>query len=528
MTLRNYAVSDTPGTMRRMGRSVAAPRRLHALGLLLALAACSERPGARTSVVLIVADTLRGDVFLSPVWESSTPHLDRLAEDGIFFPHCYSHAPLTLPSHVALFSSRHPHENGTLVNGQPINSDLPLLAEWLAEHGYETRAAVSIATLWPPALDAGIDRGFHRFALAPEEVAPGPSLNAQLLPLLDGLNPDQPFFLLAHYSDPHQPWNAHGTETRFARLLLDGEEIKRLSTSDATWWSDDWVLEPGHHELTVVSEDVFRLRRIRLTGPNPNEHLIDEIDLTPTTERRYSFRVPPFADEGGRYRIDLWIHDVPTPEEVRVRYYGEVHALDNAVGELLRALKERHLYEDTLILFTSDHGEGLGEHGTIGHVKHLHRELLHVPLLIKLPADCGELATLVEAARGLVPQIDLVPTILDLLGLPPLPGATGRSLMEGGNRILLAETHRPEAPRDLVSMRDLSCLVVFDPETDGFQVFDLEADPEEVNDLGSEGLVLRPEWAKQLRRAAQSAKDQSNDFGVLDREAEARLRVLGY
>lgn len=495
---------------------------------LIALCACSERPGPRTSVVLIVADTLRADSLLDPVWDSTTPNLDRLAEDGIFFPHCFSHAPMTLPAHASLFSSRHPHQSGVLVNGQSIDPDLPLLAGWLAERGYDTRAAVSIATLWPPSPGGGLDRGFGEFSFPPEEVAPGPSLNASLLPLLDDLGRDNPFFLLAHYSDPHQPWNAHGAALRSARLSLDGEELATLQTSETTWWDRELGLTPGEHVLRIVSDDAFRLRRIRLTPTASGPRLIDEVDLTPTNERRFVFHVPSSSVPGGGYRLDLWIHDAPTPEEIRSRYVGEVRALDKAVGALLQGLKDRGLYEQTLILFTSDHGEGLGEHGTIGHVRHLHRELVHVPFILKLPAFMNEPEALAQAAGGLVPHIDLVPTILDLLGLPPLPGANGRTLLERGERILMAETHRPEAPRDLICLRDLSCLMVFDPEADSFEVFDLEADPGEVNDLGPAGLALRPAWPQQLRRAARIALDASTSSGSLDPEAEARLRALGY
>ena len=260
---------------------------------LAALAGCSDRPGTHTSVVMIVADTLRADALLDPVWQSATPNLDRLAEDGLFFSQCFAHAPMTLPSHAALFSSRLPHQSGVLVNGQAVDAELPLLAEYLSERNFETRAAVSIATLWPSAPGAGLDRGFANFVNPPQEVAPGPALNAQLLPLLDGLSSDRNFFLLAHYSDPHQPWNAHGTEGHSARLTLDGAELATLPTSEATWWESELELTPGEHELLVASDAMFRLRRIRVDGPDAAPALLDETDLTPTLERSFLLTIPP-------------------------------------------------------------------------------------------------------------------------------------------------------------------------------------------------------------------------------------------
>ena len=497
-------------------------------GLLL-LGSCGDGGGPRTSVVMIVADTLRADALLSPVWESNTPNLDRLVEDGIFFPHCYSHAPMTLPSHAALFSSRLPHQSGVLVNGQTVAEDLPLLAEHLAEHGYATRAAVSIATLWPSAPGKGLARGFDTFVNPPQEVAPGPALNSQLLPLLDDLEAGAEFFLLAHYSDPHQPWNAHGVESRTARVLLDGVQLAELSTSETTWWERELKLSPGEHELQILSDSDFRLRRLRLGLAGAATPLVDEVDLTPTQERRITFQVPPSSNgQLAPSTVSLWIHDAPSPAEISARYTREVRALDEAIGELLAGLRDRGLYDDTLILFTADHGEGLGEHGTIGHVQHLHRELLQVPLIIKLPADQTAPASLLTSAQHLVPHIDLVPTIVELLELPSLPGSQGRSLLEPGQRILLAETHRPEARRDLFCLRDQACLMVFDPDADSFKVFDLAADPEELHDLGGAGLSMRPAWPEQLRRAAANAALQGRGPTLLDAETEARLRALGY
>ena len=124
-----------------------------ALGGLLVLAGCGggegDAPRKRPSVVLIVVDTLRADAVLDPRGQCDTPNIDALARDGVAFERAFSHAPMTLPSHTALFSSRPPFETGVFNNWQPVREDLPLLAQWLEEYGYQTHAVISLGTLDP-------------------------------------------------------------------------------------------------------------------------------------------------------------------------------------------------------------------------------------------------------------------------------------------------------------------------------------------------------------------------------------------
>ena len=105
-------------------------------------------------------------------------------------------------------------------------------------------------------------------------------------------------------------------------------------------------------------------------------------------------------------------------------YDGEIAYADEIVGSLIASLKRRELYDDALVVLLSDHGEGLGDHGEQEHGLFLYRETIRVPLVIKLPRQQSagrRVATPVQ-------HIDLVPTILDALKLPPLPALHGRSL----------------------------------------------------------------------------------------------------
>ncbi len=113
-------------------------------------------------------------------------------------------------------------------------------------------------------------------------------------------------------------------------------------------------------------------------------------------------------------------------DEVSLLYDAEVAANDRSFGALLDALRERGLYDETLIVFVADHGEELGEHGGLGHAHSLYSDQLDIPLVIKLPSQASQTAG--RRVSRLAQQVDLVPTLLAAAGLPGVPGLPGADL----------------------------------------------------------------------------------------------------
>jgi arylsulfatase A-like enzyme len=144
--------------------------------------------------------------------------------------------------------------------------------------------------------------------------------------------------------------------------------------------------------------------------------------------------------------------DPNTPPVPAQLYDGEVHYLDERLGRFLRYLRTRGLLEHTLLVVMADHGESFGEHGHDGHGRCLHEEVMHVPLIVRMPGASG--GRRVTERVGLV---DVAPTILELAGAPPLPNADGRSLvaaLRGGAvaaRPLVAELQGPLGPMNGVA-----------------------------------------------------------------------------
>ncbi len=470
----------------------------------------------------MVVDTLRGDALSDAAGAPRTPALHALAREGVSFARAFSHAPMTLPAHAALFASRLPHESGVTNNGQAVPRDLPLLAEHLAERGYRTAAAVSLATLWPVSPGSGLDRGFERFAPGAWEIADSVEAGERVEALLDEIAGDEPFFLFAHFADPHEPYEAHGTVRRTVEIELDGLPLDEVSTADSSRWVREVTLEPGPHRLVVKGREPFRLRSFAAFDgerPVPFDWIEGEA-MRPTREVHLGLGGP----EGGprRVRLEGWFCDVPNLEEIRTRYRLEVESADRAVGRLLDSLRRRGLLEDSLLIVTSDHGEALGEHGCVGHVVNLHEEMLRVPLLVRLPG--GERPPwILRRAHELVRHIDLAPTILDILGIGGWEGMRGRSLRLDGPRVLLAETHPPEAPRELYALRDEDYLLVLDAAARRLRMYDLAADPLELEDVFRRLGHLREPWQTRLLDLARRGVGTAPDPRV-----RRRLEALGY
>ena len=479
-----------------------------------------------TGLVLVVIDTLRADLGAALAGEVAAPNVERLARAGARFEHAFAHASSTVPSHAALFASRLPHECGVVANGQQVRADVPLLAEHLRDQGWQTLAVISLGSV----LTGDLRRGFEVWGPAADQfIAEATAVRARLVEVLDHIDPERPFFLFAHFSDPHEPYNDHGSDAA-CELRIDGGAPERLTTSVMTHLRRELDLAPGEHRLELTSSRELRLRSISIETPAGElEPTFLEGQLKLPAERlELAFTVP---EGDGPCQLALWVTDHPAREEVPGRYASEVEYVDAELGVLLDELEARGLDERALIVLTSDHGESIGERRFIGHTRTLHDELLRVPLVIRPPAGSDRTPLLRARSQALVGLMDVVPTALDLLGLPPLEGQLGNSLLDAfPERPIVAETSAVDRMSGqsrlrLIALRDANTKLVHDVRRDRFELYLLEADPGEREDrfeqLGDE----HAEWARALRALAEQARASE---GELAEDALETLRALGY
>ncbi len=455
-----------------------------AAALGLALAACSAEQ--RPNVVLVVVDTLRADRLSIHGYERPTsPNLERLSADSVVFDNALTVMSHTLPAHVSLLTGVHPAAHQVLSNGWVYDGPWPTLASRLGGAGYTTAAFVSG---FPLVRRAGLARGFEVYedvVIAGKKHAKveGEITNRRVLRWLRE-PPGSPFFLLVHYYDAHTPY---------------------------TW------PEAGPLPLPVDVALRERLARDGLAG----------------------LEVRDVKSSGIRFRgreIDL--------AEASNVYDNLVRRVDGLVGELIDELEERGLLDETLVVVTSDHGEGLGQHGYYSHGLHLYEEQLRIPLIVRAPRSVGSTPGRVAAAVSL---LDIAPTVIELAGLPADPALHGRSLVEALSgarpaepRYLVAQRrHFPErslqargrfaSPTPLHAVRGDGPLKYLRDGSGQEELYDLAADPLELHTLARE----RRAEAAELRRLLEerlAALDPGTPIteSEVDEETRRRLEELGY
>ncbi len=443
--------------------------------LLFALAACSPRgiPGP-PGLLLISLDTTRSDHLSAYGYPRETsPELDALARQGVRFEAAYAASASTGPSHATLFTSLHPLRHGVVKNGVPLAEDRETLAEQLRANGFQTAAVVSSFVL-----DAkfGFAQGFDVYDddfVAEEATVSLSEWEGHEVPggfdrrgdhttrralhwLREGRDPARPFFLFAHYFDPH---------------------------------------------LSYAPPEPFATR--------------------------FEAELPASAR-----RLDRLV----------ARYDGEIAFADQAVGELLQGLEALGLADTTLVIVSGDHGEGLMQHGMLGHGVHLYEEAVRVPLLLRWPGRLPRRHTVDEP----VATVDIAPTALELLGLGPQSGLEGESLAPAARGEARLDAERPiylfRRPYQSAWVADLGRLYVNGTllgirqgrwkyiEGDAMgtrELFDLEAERPERRNL----VHAHPEKARELAgrleewRRLQGAAPGATEVSPEDREA---LRALGY
>jgi arylsulfatase A-like enzyme len=419
------------------------------------------------NVVVYVIDTLRADhLGCYGGAADGTPRIDAFARSAVRFAHAVSQSSWTLPSIASLLTGLSPAGHGAADLAHGIRPDVATLAEVLARSSYSTAAFV---TNYLGSGVYGLDRGFETFRFYPERGATrrkvylrSDALYRRIVRWLDR-RPGGPFMLWVHATDPHYPYLPPPRHTRWRMApSTDRQEIDRIV--------DD--LRPLHN-----------------------------------------------GNEGWGSRPAAVAPDVVAL--LRDLYAGEVRAADRWFGGLLDELESRGLLDNTVIALTSDHGEEFLEHGGLAHGQTLYREVLDVPLLVRLPGGVAG-GTSVD---GLARHVDLLPTILSLVGVPAPPGLDGVALFG-------PDASTPETAYAALRLGRFDQDAVVTPRwkvirnlrTSRVWLFDTVADPMERIEVGAGG-DLRLQYATtRLQRLTERGAAGPPVGG----DRVERLQALGY
>ena len=494
-----------------------------------------------TNVVLIVVDTLRADYLGAYGSEAKTPHMDALAERGILFEHAYSHVPITVPSHSSMFTSLIPTEHAALNNGSILGGAHSTLAELMRDSYRNTAGFVSLGVL---KREFGVAQGFDQYYddFESDWWKSASEVNADLIPWLERQS-SEPFFLWAHYSDPHEPYTPPGRSYPVQRAHY-GDRSDAEVTADGKTNALEFDWPPGTTNVNLSSlsgRALIRINNLRATGQltatcsegcterYPNPPAVEFVTRLPAT-----IAVNNPTDTAVSGSVMFRVSERLSNEDVRTRYREEVEYVDREIGRLLTAVAEASGDRDTLVILTADHGEELGLHGPPGHVSRLYDSVLRVPLIMSWP---GQLPAGVRVADA-VSHIDLLPTVLDLLNVPDRTPRSGQRLspllktaQESVAKVpIIAETFRPESPKDRKAIISDRFKLILTPEDALEELYDLDQDPDEQHNL----VFDDPDTAASLTKillaglAEAEARAAVPEQQTLSEEQLERLRSLGY
>lgn len=468
----------------------------------------------KPNVILIVLDTFRSDHINADI----TPSIDLFSKNSLVYKNCISISPWTLPSHASIFTGQYPmthgahfikHPQKNSKNYYPLSSKKTTLTEILNKAGYKSYGVVSNYAYLNTT--SGISQGFDFYD-----------------------SKCNPAF---HY---------YSLEETLSRVPFISGIIKSLSKLSGLYESKLQYFRKPVRLAEDINKSVKRVIKKHFSNSrNPFFLFINYMD----THIPY---IPP-KEYRDRSKIkEKWLeHFYPpgwgdimqkkrgmTKEEsghIHAAYKGEAAYLDKELGKFLAYLKNIGVYNDSMIIITSDHGEFLGEHSFVGHGGFsLYNEVLSVPLIVKYPGNKSN-----GKSSKMVQQVDILPTILKVLDIKIPSFVEGVPLDEvKSQRSIVSEFY--EDPLFIFKFgnrfrKRAKSLINFPYKyilnyRSKNELYNIKKDPkEEKNLINKENIVASKmrktliEWVKQRKKFIQKKKNKK----ITTEEVE-RLKSLGY
>ncbi len=451
------------------------------------------------NIIMISLDTTRADhiaCYGHPFIK--TPHIDNFAKESVLFKQHVVTSTATLPSHTSLMTGTYPHTHGVLRNGRVVNKKNIMLAETLKAAGFTTAAFIGAITLGQEFLfDQGFDKFDSQFKFIVHEKrinmyqsraehvtdATLNWLDKSMKKKANNNNSKKKYFLFCHYYDPHLPYDAP-------------EPYKGMyRKNDSTF----------NHSMDVVEDNRAILRK----------------DASPE-----ALKLAKAYDS---------------------EYCAEITYCDHHLGRLMDSLKQRGLYDNSLIIITGDHGETINEHFCkLSHSMSVYETEILVPLIVRFPG--GQFGG--QRLSRLVSNIDVMPTILHLLGLEDNKNIEGQSFAGLVDGVLAprdpvfseatSPQWLPEYDDDPVwpNRKKFQCVrterykFVMRTTDNQYGLYDLKNDPNELDNL----LLHKKKFDTKLVQSLKKQLDQwSSDVNLVgeskmteSEEAIKALESLGY
>lgn len=326
----------------------------------------------KPNIILISIDTLRAD-FLSCYGynKETTPNIDQLAAEGTIYLNNFSTGVWTPPGHASMLTGLYVQEHGVYGDNR-LADNIPTIATLLKENSYQTSGFVNNSQVGEL---VGFEKGHDIFVEVWKGIKPksfverfmkgvkrrmedklgfndmGAKRTNELFSrwIENEIDRNKPFYTFLHYIEPHNPLNPPAP---YKNRYLSEKSFKKINKNK--------IEKVAHNPLICFVENI-----------NLNEE-----------EKEY----------------------------LKTLYAEEIAYVDSKVGEIVETLKSKDLYNNTMIIITSDHGEHFGEHNLWSHAGSLYNEVLHIPLVIKYPIGVDY----VGEVQGFTQLVDIFPTVIDV------------------------------------------------------------------------------------------------------------------
>ena len=470
------------------------------------LSACSEAvEQERPNIIFIMTDdhtTQAMSCYGGNLIE--TPNMDRIADEGMRFDNCYATNALSGPSRACILTGKFSHKNGFTDNASTFDGSQLTFPKVMRENGYATGVVGKWHLISKP---QGFDHWsillgqneqgnyfkpvfYENGTVVKEDGYVTDVITDKAIEFIDDVHDEKPFMLMLHHKAPHRNWMPAPRhlgifndtvfpepETLFDDYEGRGEAARSQDMNIENTLEDEWDLKLLTREEILAGNN--RLHDVYIRMPEEVQHKWDSVYAPRIAEYR-SGKLQ--GDELVRWKYQQYMRD----------YLATAMSVDESIGRVMEYLEEIGELDNTVIVYTSDQGFFLGEHGWFDK-RFMYEECLRMPFVIRYPKMIKAGST----SKAICMNVDFGPTFLDLAGIEvpsEMQGRSFRKVLEKKGRIPAgwreaAYYHYYEYPAEHsvkrhYGIRTSDCkLIHFYNDIDQWEMYDMKADPQEMRNV---------------------------------------------
>ena len=466
-----------------------------------------------------------------------TPNMDRIADEGMRFDNCYATNALSGPSRACILTGKFSHKNGFTDNASTFDGSQLTFPKVMRENGYATGVVGKWHLISKP---QGFDHWsillgqneqgnyfkpvfYENDTIVKEDGYVTDVITDKAIEFIDDVHDEKPFMLMLHHKAPHRNWMPAPRhlgifndtvfpepETLFDDYVGRGEAARSQDMNIENTLEDEWDLKLLTREEILAGDN--RLHDVYIRMPEEVQHKWDSVYAPRIAEYR-SGKLQ--GDELVRWKYQQYMRD----------YLATAMSVDESIGRVMEYLEEIGELDNTVIVYTSDQGFFLGEHGWFDK-RFMYEECLRMPFVIRYPKMIKAGST----SKAICMNVDFGPTFLDLAGIEvptEMQGRSFRKVLEKKGRIPAgwreaAYYHYYEYPAEHsvkrhYGIRTSDCkLIHFYNDIDQWEMYDMKADPQEMRNVYDD-----PAYADkraQMHRILEQVQQEYEDTDPCEKE----------